>query len=99
MPGYQDPKSGDDSLMLNRPTDITQTIASFGSNVTVTLVNPITVENATDTAANIAFQCAGDSALHVSHFLPGQAKRIAAATIGSSGNGTTATKVIIRGIQ
>ena len=91
--------SAEESARYQSSTDITQEIADTSSAVAVTLANPHAVENATDTAANIAIKYRNDTAYRIQHFTAGQVKPGDVISIGGTADGTTVTKVLIRGVK
>lgn len=81
------------------PSDISQEITDFTDRTAVNLKNPQSITNATNTGANIAYLLGSDSAYRVEYFAAGQTKVMRPAYVGNSSDGTTCTKVIVRGVK
>lgn len=88
-----------EAMYFINPSTKTQIVSTFTTETEVTLENPQTVTNATDTDASIAVKLVGDSVYATEFFSAGQTKVMCVSYIGSTSDGTTCTKVHVRGIE
>lgn len=80
-------------------SDVSQLIETFTTETAVTLSNPHIVQNNTATACVIAVKLSGDTVYRAMAFPAHGKETIAASYIGGTGDGTTCTSVIVRGIK
>lgn len=92
-------KSIEECLNLKRPVNTTQEITDFTSNTQVTLNNPTKVRNATNTAGNVAIRFSAETTYRTIYLAAGGEIECDAYYIGSSGNGTTITKILVLGVK
>lgn len=96
---FKAPSSDNDCLNYIRPSSKTERFTSFATARTVTLSNPQRVINNQSADAVIALQLRGD-ATYTPYGLPGYGQITCdAVSIGSTGDGTTSTDVIVNGID
>jgi len=94
--------SEQEALQQMTAVRLVQQITSFAANTDITIKAPSSIINATNIGADIAYKLIDDSdAYLVEYFAAGQEKLKMVITgdstggIGSSGNGTTCTKVFV----
>jgi len=87
-----------ESLQMMTSARKSQSFTSFATAPTITLANPSSICNGSNTGANIAYKLIDDDSYTTEYFEAGQEKmrRITNSSgIGSTANGTAASKVII----
>jgi len=97
-PNFQEINSSQESLQMITSARKSQEITNFTTAATITLMQPSSVCNATNTGAYIAIMIVDDAAYRIEWFGAGQEKmrRLKlVGGIGSAANGTTCTNVFV----
>lgn len=96
---FQNSASDNDCLNYIRPSSKTERVTSFATAHTVALANPQRVINNRSTDAVIAIKLRGDATFFPYAFAGFGQLTCDVVAIGSTGDGTTATDVIVNGID
>lgn len=88
--------SSSESNQYHNASNISQEITNFTSNVNVTLNNPHSIMNGSDTAGNVEIRLRNDSLFRTFYMQPGCELIKDVAEVGSN---TTVSKVIIFGVK
>lgn len=96
---FNHPHGTNECLNYQNPSNVTQRVQDFTDDVTVTLRNPQKIHNPTDTACTVFVQLRYDDSYTPVYLIAGGSDVCDVISIGKSSRGTTASDLIVRGVD